>query len=199
MHPSRRNKVLNTVFRQAKSHKLIVASIAAVALVAGLLCVQYYLYAYAMAWHCLHGSYAEAGGHRLRLPISWWKQGTGSYDTYLLVRASPYVGSPESQIVVSPAGPGEIWKTNGEELQATQTMISTMNSHRHSDMVQSSFLVVLNSKRFTLYCRREESELQGIDILSHVSCDASGVPYSYTFDGPPAYEKEAESILSTLE
>jgi hypothetical protein len=43
----------------------------AIALMSGLLFAKYRMYAYAVAWHCVHGNYAEVGGHKVKLSILW--------------------------------------------------------------------------------------------------------------------------------
>jgi hypothetical protein len=98
---------------------------------------------------------------------------------------------------MDPESPGQTSETDQEELDFTQKMISNMN--RHSLPGTSSFLLVLKTKKTSLFCQREESAPLGVDIYGHITCHAARVPYSLIYDGPPTHEKEAEAILSTLE
>ena len=183
--------------RKGKRRKWMVLIIVAPAMVLGLLCLDLRRYAYAATWHCLHGDYAEIGGHRVKLPIFWWKQDAHAYDTSLLVRACLANTINKPEIIVSPAIPGETRDTDEEELRATQDDISSRN--RGSNPRTSSSLVVLHTRPFTLYCKKENIVVSGIDLDSNLFCHVARGPYLFSYDGSPSREIEAESILSSLE
>jgi hypothetical protein len=83
--------VANITTKRPKSQKLLAAGKTVLALVIGLVCIQYHTYAYAIAWHCFHGNCARlTGGYQVSLPILWWKQDSGAYHRSLLVRASKH-------------------------------------------------------------------------------------------------------------
>ena len=63
----------------------------------------------------------------------------------------------------------------------------------------SSSLIILDAKPFVLYCEKIDTKILGLDATNHLSCEAAKVSYIFIYDGPPNYEKEAESILSSLE
>ena len=189
--------MLKRLATQGKNRKWLAVIAVAFALMIGLLCFKYHRYAYAAAWHCTHGNYAELAGHRVKLPILWWKEDAHAYDTVLLERACPANTYLKPEIVVSPAIPGSIRDTDQDELKATQAAISSRN--QDSFVGTSSLLVVLSPRPFNLYCKRENIVTSGIVLSSNLFCLAPKAPYSFTYDGPPTREKEAETILSSLE
>jgi hypothetical protein len=177
----------------------------AIALMSGLLFAKYRMYAYAVAWHCVHGNYAEVGGHKVKLSILWWKERAHAHETSdmrdhdeWLARACPSNKLDEKpEIDVSPAIPGEVENTQLEELKLTQSVISTL-SH-NSAKGWSHSLVTLTPRPFTVYCIRDDLTIFGDDVLSRLTCYTAKLPYRFIYDGPPTREKEAESILSSLE
>jgi hypothetical protein len=106
-------------------------------------------------------------------------------------------GLLEPKIVISPAFPGEVRGTDQEELKSATIAISLKN--RKSIHGTTWSLVTLNARQFTLYCQRLDSAPFGIHLFINLYCGVATVPYSFSYNGPPTYEKEAESILSTLE
>lgn len=190
--------------RQTRQRKWLVVSTVTVALIVGVLCARYRRYGYAVAWHCAHGNYAEVGGHRVRLPLLWWKERAHAHDTpdmqdhdEWLARACPSNTIFRPEIETSPTIPGAGRDTDQEELKSTQSIVSTLS---HNSVAGSSHsLITLTPRPFTLYCMRQDLTLLGVDLTSMLTCQAAGLPYSFTYNGPPTREKEAESILSTLE
>lgn len=180
----------------AGRRKHLIAIVGAIAIVIGLFVIKYQQYAYALSWHCFHGNSAQIGGHRVTLPIWWWKEDSHAYDTALLVRASVTHTYLRPTIVVSPAFPGAIRDTNQEELQAAQAAIS--EKHKTAAGTLSS-LVIINTKAFTMYCEREDFTTYGVDLSSNLFCTIAKVQYAFTYNGPPDREKEAQSIFSSLE
>jgi hypothetical protein len=188
--------VVDKIERKGKRQKFFIACIV-ILIIIGSLFANYRRYVYAVAWHYEHGNYTEIGGHRIRIPILWWKEDAHAYDTTLLVRAYPAGATDKPEVVASPAIPGEIRDTDQEELKSRRADISSRNGNSNSRTSPS--LVVLNARQFTLYCKRDDFVLSGIDLYSTLYCHAVRVPYTLTYDGPPTQEKEAEAILSTLE
>ena len=136
----------------AKRRKPLFAGTVVLALVIILLSVEYHPYAYAVAWHCVHGNYAEIGGHRVRLPVLWWKEKADAYDTSLLVRACPARTFIKPEITISPTPPGSVRDTDRQELDSIQALVSSANHNALTGT--SSSLVILNPKPFTLYCKK---------------------------------------------
>jgi len=189
--------VSNKLVSFTKRRPLFFASLIAVAVAGGLLCAEFRLYAYAVIWHRAHGDFATIGGHRVKLPTLWWKEDADAYDTSLLERAGHSNTFLASQIVVSPAIPGEMRDSDEEELKSTQAIVAIRNRSLSAGTTLST--ITLYPKPFKLYCTREGSVISGVKLYSQLLCEAARVPYSFIYNGNPTQENEAESILSTLE
>lgn len=152
----------------------------------------------AVAWHCAHGNYAEVAGHRVKLPLLWWKDDDAPYRTILLVRACNSCGVVQPGVLVSPMLAGQVWSSDEDNLKAVQKMIAGRNKSS-LDPARSS-LVTIRSPAFVLYCEKDES-VGALTTLPNSSlfCEAANLAYSFSFDGDPRFEKEAESLLSTLQ
>lgn len=187
----------NKIARQSNRRKLFFTSIVALVFVIGILCIEYYRYAYIVNWHYIHGNFAEIGRYRVSLPYLWWKNGTESNNSSFLLRACPLNTFSKPELEVSPAIPGEVMDTEQEELKSTQKVISALNHKGIEGWSQS--LVTLTPRSFTLYCIRQDEVLYRSNIDTILTCHAAKLPYSFRYSGPSAYEKEAESILSSLE
>ena len=196
--------------RLAEGRKLRIASVAIALLVVLQLGVRYRQYAYALGWHCLHGSYAQIGGHRVRLSIWWWRDDDEGYDTASLSRACT---GGIAQITGYPAPAGVIRKTDADELKSVQAFVSLENK---VSTLSASSLLTLHAKSFDLYCKKDAMAKVDYRIASKdagdftyhlpaelqfmsLRCTKAGVPYSFYYSGPPTREGEAESILSSME
>lgn len=177
--------------------KLLIASITVVLTLAVTFGVRYRLYAFTIIWHCFHQNTEEIGGHRLKFPILWWQEKNEDYDTFSFERASPSNTFPNPEIVVRPALSGVIPDTNQQVLKSIQILIAARNSHPVPGT--SSSLIILNANSFSLYCEKIDTKIVGMDAANTLFCETARVPYIFTYDGPPNYEQEAESILLTLE
>jgi hypothetical protein len=166
-------------------------------IVALLLCNEYRRYAVAIVWHCVHGNYAEVGGNRVKLPLWWWKESTSAWKTSVLTRASSSRAVFEPQIEVKPALPGAIPETDQEALESARAIVSSNN--RQSAVGARSSLVTLKPTPFPLYCARNDAAPSGEPVFTTLYCHTARVSYVFTYSGPTMREKEAESILSTLQ
>lgn len=159
--------------------------------------VEYSPYELALAWHCMHGNYAQIGGYRVRLPLLWRKVNIDSYHTSSLVRACSIRTFLKPKIMVEPMLAGTMRDTDLETLQSIQGLTAIPNSA--SPFKASSSLAILKPHPFTLYCNVKEYLPPHTVLGTNLFCAAPKVPYSFTYDGPPRYEKEAESILTSIE
>lgn len=182
---------------QSKRPKLLIICLVAILLLICEQCIEYRSYAFAIVWHCTHGRYSEIGGHKVRIPILWWKANPYGYGESLVVRASHANMNLDPKIVVTSLPPGTTSGTDQETLKSIQALISVKNHQVVSGW--SSSLLILDPKLFRLYCIRDVFAFRSVDRYSSVQCFAAGIPYSFTYQGSPRHEKEAESILSTLE
>jgi hypothetical protein len=187
---------METPVRRSKSRTSLVANVAGILLLTGLLWHIYRDYAISIAWHCMYGNYAEVAGHRVKLPLSWRVQYAYFWGKTSLIRACPETCS-EAEIIVEPAKPWFLTQTDQDESNSIQRWIALLN--QRPPQGDSSSLVILHPKPFTLYCKRDDLQVIGIHFFAGLDCYAAKVSYSFAYSGPPAHEQEAESILSTLE
>jgi hypothetical protein len=145
----------------------------------------------------MHGNYADVAGYKTKIPLFWWMKDDDVYHTSLLHRAGPAGRVLQQDIEIRPTIPGEMSESNEEALRVTQAVVSSRNVH--SDGSTFSSLLTLRPSAFILYCMKEEIKPPGFDPESELYCHAAGLPYSLNFRGTPAIEKEAESILSSLQ
>lgn len=121
--------MLNKSVSQTWRRKLLIASITVVITLVVISGASYRMYAFTIAWHCLHRNQAEIGGHRIRLPILWWNEKAEDYDTYSLERASPSNTFPSPEIVVRPALSGTIHDTDQQVSKSIQMLIAARNNN----------------------------------------------------------------------
>lgn len=184
--------------RHTKPQIILIVSIIAILALASWPIAEYHKYAYALAWHWVHGDYAKVAGHKVRIPALWWEEADpNSYDTYLIVRSSPASAILTPEIVVRPTISGEVGEDDSQELKTEERVIALKSK---DTIVKTQItLVILKPRPFTLYCEQDDAILFGVALFSNLSCHAARTHYSFTYNGNPAFEKEAEMILSTLE
>ena len=85
--------VLNTLARQVRRQKYLVGSVVIVAAMISLLCMGYRRYAFAVIQHCISGSHAEVGRHKVNLPILWWKESARAHDTSDMLDRNEWLGA----------------------------------------------------------------------------------------------------------
>jgi hypothetical protein len=98
-----------------------------------------------------------------------------------------------AQIIADRAMPGAMRDTDQELLKAQQTMTSITNRGALQGWLSSTITVRAGS--FTLFCRKDDVHQR----MSTLFCLAAKVPFSFSYQGSSKWEKEAETILSTLE
>jgi hypothetical protein len=195
--------VQNRLKGRVGSQKMLIACAYALAFLSRV--VRFYRYAYSTTWHCVHGNHTEIGERRIRLPILWWKEpGSGWNDESLvergvlsLVRAYPTGSFDQPRIVIRPAGTWEVGATDEEIRESMQGTIAQMNQGSKTGWSYS--LVILTLRNHRMYCVRDDLNQFGANQLVMLNCSAAKMPYSFGYSGPATQEKEAESILSTLD
>jgi hypothetical protein len=200
----RESPVLNRLAGQAKSRKYLVAGMIATALMICLLSIRYRRYAYAVAWHCVHGNHAEIGGRQVSVPVLWWKERAHGHATSdfqdnneWLERACPSSTFPRPEIEISPVIPGAVADTDREEYDLTRRVVSSLNEHSAKGCSHS--LIVLPAAKFSLYCVRSNAALNEFYMLDQLSCNSTKLQYSFGYSGPSGREKEAEAIFLSLQ
>jgi len=179
--------------RKSILRKLFFAGALVILVIIGLFGVKYQNYIYAVVWHSVHGNYVQVDGHRMKLPLLWWKREADTYDTTLLVRAARFRTPLESTITVDPLLLGEASDTDQEVLRIAQAMVSSRQNNSTWDVVS---LVTITPKPFNLYCMRDDLSLVG---YINIMCHAATARYSYTYQGHSIHEKEAMQIFSSIE
>jgi hypothetical protein len=154
-----------------------------------------YPYASALLWHHRNGDYTDVGGHKVRLPLLWSRKDISGHQTVELVRAWPMTEFPKPSIRVSPTYPGQTKQTDQDELDHIQGLIS----YENATLFRKSYLVVLKPRPFVLYCEKSNSYPRDGEIDGNLDCKAARIPFKFDYHGPPQHEKDAESILSSLE
>lgn len=182
--------------KSSKETKSLAVVLVLVAML-GPVCWRFHEFVFAVAWHCRHGDYADVAGRKIKIPLLWWKENSHYYQTFLLRRALPSDVIGQQDIEVGPMFPGTMTDSNDETLRLTEKIISSHNAHPDGHTFSS--LVTLHSGISVFYCDKEDLGAPGNALQSNLHCHASGLPYSFSFNGSPAVEKEAESILSTLQ
>ncbi len=187
----------NMLARLSNSMKVIIAVISLVLIVFGSLSVRYRRYAYAVRWHCVHGNYVEIDGYRAKLPLLWWESGPDTHGRTLLSRAYASSGHSAPVIHIDPAGPGEVANSEQEELELTESSVRVLSHNAQEGWTHS--LLVLKPKQFDFYCTKIDESLFGMAFDTTLVCHAAKLKYSFTYQGSSALEKEAETLLSSVE
>lgn len=167
---------------------------------------NFHRYAYAVAWHCLHGGRAQVAGHTITLPLLWWEEKDPSHwDTYLLKRA--YTGMrrlqpPEITVRhVIPALQSTVKDSDQDALASEQSRVSTLNALlTHNSRISGlATLFTIRAKSMTLYCTKLEANVSGVRLSAIITCRAARTLYSFDFFASAQQQEEDKSILSTLE
>ena len=171
----------------------LAASVVGTVLLLVLMAISCQRYLFAIAWHCVHGNSAEMASYRIKVPLFWWKADTDVYGESRLVRATSIFASDSApEVTVDLVNPGKERATNDDEMKAVQQLVARQ---RQSAGGTSTTFVLIHSGLFDLSCFKHFITPPPGNILV---CRATGIRYSFNYDGPSIYEKEAESIFSSL-
>lgn len=174
--------------------KVLIIGIAICFVMASWLTFNYRSYLYAITWHCMHGNETYVGKYRVKLPILWRPQAANSYGTYILTRASDQ--KVLSQITISPVQPAVSRNTDQAEQNAIQALVDSGASNKN--LGPKSSMIIIHPKAFTMYCQKTEFLVPGLTVNSRLYCLAANTPVVWTYNGSPAWEREAKSILASL-
>ena len=191
----------------ARRGKLLAVVVAFVVVVAALPAIRYRRYAYAIAWHCRHGNYAEFSGHRVTLPLSWWEEkDTVRWEQYFLKRACPGAACLEPEIDVTRVVPSQellIPASDQAEMDQREQAIARLNGRVHSTspVALTASVLTIRTRSRTLFCEKIAMRNGKTVRNSFLDCGAARFPYTILSSsfGMPWREREIESILSTLE
>ncbi len=178
-------------------NRRLFAGIAAILMI-GYVWFYYGAYAKALAWHSLHGHYAQLGHRRVKLPLLWRPVDSGKWDTAKVARAwpmGPYLTDFAPSIT---APPRPVLFTSEEQLQSNLAA-SDMAGRGH--MTLGTKVVTLSSPALRLDC------LDLTKVNSSLLCIMMATPYEFNYIGAPLLNPadqqklraEADAILSTLQ
>jgi hypothetical protein len=182
---------------RAEKSKWILAVAALVVLITGSLAVRFRLYGYAIMWHCVHGSYAQISGYKIKLPIWWWEErDPDRYDSCLLLRAS---GGTllRGKIDISPAIPSAMYESDDAQRKAVEDSIAQANHYASSGRPLA--LVVIKTKKAELYCQKLDSTLSNSSSYLNLNCTSASSKYVFSYSGLSRWQSEAVAVLSGLE
>lgn len=186
--------MIETVSVFYKKHSMLSISMACGFLVLFLGAVLYKQYVVAIAWHCINGNSVEVGSYHVKVPLLWTKVNSDEYGESRLVRAtSIFSSSSDPEVVVRPAGSSVDKTTNNDE--ESRSIQQVVTRRQQSVTGESSKLVIIHSGLFDFSCFKDAIKSSSTNILV---CRAKAVLYSFNYDGPSIYEKEAESIFSSV-
>ncbi|HEY2469880.1 MAG TPA: hypothetical protein VGI45_18830 [Terracidiphilus sp.] len=174
----------------------VIASIVLISAIA-VFAAQYRQYAYAMAWHYRHHASFRLGEHEIEIPNKWWAgakaDGVGRISIFRASKSSVFF---EPKIEVGPASPGEMAQGDDEQSSLANKVVAAARPDPQSGWTFS--VTTLRSRNSTWYCLRDADVILGKEVLTNLTCNASRVPYTLNYQGPPEQEKEAELIFATF-
>ena len=154
-------------------------------------------YAAAFVWHCIHGSSETIGGGKTMYVPKWWfKVDSSGYGESMLVRADGLRRVSNSRIVTNSLQLDNSHRTEEWERESVQSLIRADNEDRKVGWYSS--LVIIKAVSPAMYCKKDDFAGRDGILFSSLQCYQRGIPYSFSYQGSPKHEKEAELILSTL-
>ena len=175
---------------------LLIALVGSV-LIGAMFCFRYQHNIEAALWHRAHGNYVAIGEHRMMVPPLWWEGEPEIPNQTMLVRVHLSGDDSEPKIGVMGTGPGKVTHTDEDELQLVRAMVNSSNLKPQPEWTHS--LVSLSGKKFNWYCIRSDLFILNANISTTLNCYTASLPYALDYSGPPALEKEAESIFQGIE
>ena len=184
---------MNLLTRRSISRLALIAAISA----AGFFAAQYRQYAYAMAWHYRHDASFTLGEHEIEVPKKWWAgakaDGVGRISIFRASKSSAFF---QPKIEVGPASPGQMTESDDEQLRLANRVVAAERGDAQSGWTFS--VTTLRSRNSTWYCIRDAEVVLGKHVYTSLTCNASRLPYTLIYQGPPEQEKEAESIFASF-
>jgi hypothetical protein len=149
-------------------------------------------YFMALGWHLRHGNRTVIRGYRVSVPLLWQRE--DYYGGNIgLTRAGP--GHPldaeRGAIEWYPVADSQLVATEDQALQVAQRDAShPIFADKPGDVIS---VMTLRQAKGTMYCVREE-----VSYFSSLNCHLAGAPVVFRYSGDPEFEKDAESILSSM-
>lgn len=151
-------------------------------------------YFVALGWHLRHGNHTVIRGYRVPVPLLWWRVDYfgGNIGLERAVLKDPrYPGDIDSGIEWWPAGESQLAATQDQAIGMAQRDAShPIFADKPSDAIS---VIRLRQGKDAMHCVREE-----IPYFSSLTCHLPGAPVVFRYSGDPKFEKDAESILSSM-
>ena len=173
--------------------KRIKIGVAVIAFAAVILIAGYSDYLHALLRRGFDGDRADFIGHKIRLPIFWFKGDKLLFGESFVGRAYPSYLIWKPAVSATPISPNEVKGTDAEVIERRRAMLKILAEKL--DKTKSSTTVDIHSKAFTLYCIKDRLG----PIAAALSCRAAGLPFILNYSGPMSVEPEAEMMLSSFE
>ncbi len=122
----------------------------------------------------------------------WWDESDEAHGAHVLTRASASGLLVKPQITAKPLFAGAMKDTDQDVLRSQAAVITMMNKGRKGSLMS---LVILKARSSSLFCMKDDLSQYETSLF----CSGAKFPYSLIYSGPHKQEKEAETILSTLE
>jgi hypothetical protein len=178
--------------------RLLVAGSTVVAFTLMFYAAQYRQYAYARAWHFSHGDSIRFGDRTLALPGQWWAKKSNGINRVYILRAVKAEDFLTPKIDVSPAiGGGEAADNSDELLRLANRTVALDDANPQQEWKHS--VISFRAKSATWCCIKYTQTILGQTIATSLTCNTPNVPYTLSYQGPPEFENEATSIISTFQ
>jgi Zn-dependent protease len=155
----------------------------------------------ALVWHFRHGDSMQLANYSIKVPLHWSAEYRG-VDYVSLTRISALDSRLTPRISIMPPdpddgdGPPIAMKSDQELLHATRQEISEMNKNAKG---LSATFVLLKASRLSFYCVRMNVASGASGAYVALNCRTPISTNYFFYDGPPDYEPEAETILSSIQ
>ena len=173
----------------------VIVAIAAV-LIGAFSLVRYRRYAYAKTWHLFHRANFRFGGHEIQITEPWWVTDVDRSGQILIHRAFRSEVLTEPEIVVGPASPGTVAEDDGEQSRIANSAVSTLGNAPQPGWNHK--VLAIQAQEATFFCIETDQTILDIQVSTSLTCNAARFPYSLSYQGPPEWKNEAESIFETL-
>jgi hypothetical protein len=178
-------------------NKLLAAGSTLVAFALIFYAAEYRQYIYARVWHFSHGNSVHFGDRSLELSGQWWAKKPDDINRVYVLRAVKAESFVVPRIHVDPLSAGEVADNADELLRLSNRIVALEDANPQREWTHS--VISFRAKSATWYCIKYTQTILGQTIATSLTCNTPKVPYTLSYSGPPEFEQEAESIISTFQ
>jgi hypothetical protein len=144
----------------------------------------------AVAWHCRYGNEVHFANAGITLPISWWKQ-DGLDEGEISIGHAAIGWTDAGSLRIFPLTPQKTKADDTAAFNWQQAMLGAVSPEE-----RKTFLPVeIHARGVQIYCVKD-TVFAANNLLI---CRVPGISWGIGFEGPVGDEKEAESVLSSLQ